>query len=132
MRAWRLVPEDGSGFTGWVDGAGQVVEATQPGVTTEELDKLAYTFAMDHGALPATLTVPGSVASWTMAHAAHGRLPLRRNLVDLVECSAVQYECPVDFASGCGRVGRCSGTNHPRTRRFRMISRRRHAKHHSP
>jgi gamma-glutamyltranspeptidase len=32
------------------------------------------------GALPATLTVPGAVASWTEAHAAYGRLPLRRCL----------------------------------------------------
>src|SRR3954462_5374267 len=28
------------------------------------------------GALPGTLTVPGSVASWGEAHAAYGRLPL--------------------------------------------------------
>jgi gamma-glutamyltranspeptidase/glutathione hydrolase len=32
------------------------------------------------GILPATLTVPGSVASWCEAHAAYGRLPLARNL----------------------------------------------------
>jgi gamma-glutamyltranspeptidase/glutathione hydrolase len=32
------------------------------------------------GPLPATLTVPGSVASWTEAHAAYGRLPLKRCL----------------------------------------------------
>jgi len=32
------------------------------------------------GILPATLTVPGAVASWCEAHAAHGRLPLARNL----------------------------------------------------
>ena len=32
------------------------------------------------GILPATLTVPGAVASWCEAHAAHGRLPLTRNL----------------------------------------------------
>jgi len=32
------------------------------------------------GILPATLTTPGSVASWGAAHAAHGRLPLPRCL----------------------------------------------------
>ena len=32
------------------------------------------------GILPATLTTPGSVASWGEAHAAHGRLPLARSL----------------------------------------------------
>ena len=31
----------------------------QPGVTTERIDKLAYDFAMDHGALPATLMYRG-------------------------------------------------------------------------
>src|SRR5262249_35044588 len=30
--------------------------------------------------LPGTLTVPGSVASWTLAHAAYGCLPLKRCL----------------------------------------------------
>ena len=32
------------------------------------------------GILSATLTVPGAVASWCEAHAAHGRLPFARNL----------------------------------------------------
>lgn len=32
------------------------------------------------GILPATVTTPGSVASWCAAHATHGRLPLLRNL----------------------------------------------------
>ena len=32
------------------------------------------------GVLPATLTTPGSVSSWVEAHAAYGRLPLRRCL----------------------------------------------------
>ncbi|MET3838084.1 gamma-glutamyltransferase [Bradyrhizobium sp. OAE829] len=32
------------------------------------------------GIVPATLTVPGAVASWAAAHEAHGRLPLRRVL----------------------------------------------------
>src|SRR5262249_26987265 len=38
------------------------------------------------GIVPATLTVPGAVASWTEAHRAHGRLPLARVLE-----SAVSY-----------------------------------------
>src|SRR5207237_2059171 len=32
------------------------------------------------GILPATVTTPGSVASWGEAHAAYGRLPLARSL----------------------------------------------------
>src|SRR5687768_3600685 len=37
------------------------------------------------GVLPATLTVPGSVASWCAAHAAYGRLPLARDLGAAIE-----------------------------------------------
>jgi len=36
-----------------------LMEATAPGVTTDHLDKLAYTFAMDHGAYPASLLYRG-------------------------------------------------------------------------
>ena len=36
-----------------------LVEAAQPGVTTEALDDLAFTFAMDHGAYPASLLYRG-------------------------------------------------------------------------
>jgi gamma-glutamyltranspeptidase len=36
------------------------------------------------GFLPATLTVPGSVASWCAAHEAYGRLPLARDLAAAV------------------------------------------------
>lgn len=37
------------------------------------------------GIVPATLTVPGAVATWCEAHAAHGRLPLARDLAAAVE-----------------------------------------------
>ncbi len=36
-----------------------LVAHVQPGVTTERIDKLVYDFAMDHGALPATLMYRG-------------------------------------------------------------------------
>ena len=36
------------------------------------------------GFLPATLTVPGAVASWCKAHAEHGRLPLSRDLASAI------------------------------------------------
>ena len=39
------------------------------------------------GVLPATLTVPGAVASWCAAHAGYGRLPLARDL-----------ECAIGYA----------------------------------
>jgi methionyl aminopeptidase len=36
-----------------------LVEAAQPGVTTEHLDRLAFEFGMDHGAYPASLFYRG-------------------------------------------------------------------------
>ncbi len=36
-----------------------LTEAVKPGVTTESLDKLVFTFAMDHGAYPASLDYRG-------------------------------------------------------------------------
>jgi gamma-glutamyltranspeptidase len=36
------------------------------------------------GVLPATLTVPGSVASWCAAHREYGRVPLARDLADAI------------------------------------------------
>ncbi|MDO8360834.1 MAG: M24 family metallopeptidase, partial [Devosia sp.] len=36
-----------------------LVDAVKPGVTTAALDKMAYDFAMDHGAIPATLFYKG-------------------------------------------------------------------------
>ena len=43
------------------------------------------------GILPATLTVPGSVASWCCAHDAYGRLPLKRNLAQAIEYAQNGY-----------------------------------------
>ena len=40
-----------------------LVEAVQPGVTTDALDQLAFEFAMDHGAYPATLFYRGYTKS---------------------------------------------------------------------
>ena len=48
-RAGRLVAET----------LDMLVEHVQPGVSTERLDKLVFDFAMDHGALPATLMYRG-------------------------------------------------------------------------
>lgn len=52
-RAGRLVAE----------GLDLLVEQVRPGVTTEALDKVAFEFAMDHGAYPATLFYRGYTKS---------------------------------------------------------------------
>jgi gamma-glutamyltranspeptidase/glutathione hydrolase len=39
------------------------------------------------GVLPATVTVPGAIASWTEAHGVYGRLPLARVLAPAIDCA---------------------------------------------
>jgi len=60
------------------------------------------------GFLPATLTVPGGVASWCAAHEEYGRLPLSRDLTAAIEYAREGY--PVT-----GRLARwiemCAGEN---------------------
>src|SRR5256884_2822341 len=60
------------------------------------------------GFLPATLTVPGAVASWCAAHEEYGRLPLSRDLAAAIEYAREGY--PVT-----GRLARwiemCAGEN---------------------
>jgi gamma-glutamyltranspeptidase len=60
----------------YIDGGGR---ATRSG-TLDAFARRGLTEVPVKGVLPATLTVPGAVASWTEAHAAYGRLPLSRCL----------------------------------------------------
>jgi gamma-glutamyltranspeptidase len=60
----------------YIDGGGRATSrGTIEAFRKRGLDEVPY-----RGVLPGTLTVPGSVASWGMAHAAYGRLPLKRCL----------------------------------------------------
>src|SRR5512140_2174783 len=60
----------------YLDGAGcAAASATIDSFRARGMEEIPF-----RGILPATLTVPGAVASWCEAHAAHGRLPLARNL----------------------------------------------------
>jgi gamma-glutamyltranspeptidase/glutathione hydrolase len=60
----------------YIDGGGR---ATATG-TVAAFEKRGLAEVPYRGPLPATLTVPGAVASWAEAHAAYGRLPLARCL----------------------------------------------------
>lgn len=46
VRAWKLEPVEGGGFSGWVDAQGRVVQATQPGGIT--IRRVAYEIAFDN------------------------------------------------------------------------------------
>jgi gamma-glutamyltranspeptidase/glutathione hydrolase len=60
----------------YIDGGGR---ATSLG-SIDALSRRGHAEVPYRGPLVGTLTVPGAVASWTMAHAAYGRLPLARCL----------------------------------------------------
>src|SRR5690349_8919816 len=60
----------------YIDGGGRATA----GGTIEAFARRGLAEVPVKGALPGTLTVPGSVASWSEAHAAYGRLPLARCL----------------------------------------------------
>jgi gamma-glutamyltranspeptidase/glutathione hydrolase len=80
----------------FLDGGGRAAAAASLGWFHERgLAEIPY-----RGPLPATLTVPGAVASWSQAHAAHGRRPLARDLQRAVEFARDGY--PVS-----ARVAQC-------------------------
>ncbi|HYD04710.1 MAG TPA: gamma-glutamyltransferase [Reyranella sp.] len=74
--AFWLIYDARTGQVRYVDGGGRATSGgTIEAFATRGLDEVPV-----KGVLPGTLTVPGSVASWTEAHAAYGRLPLSRCL----------------------------------------------------
>jgi gamma-glutamyltranspeptidase/glutathione hydrolase len=60
----------------YIDGGGRATS----GGTIDAFARRGLSEVPVKGVLPGTLTVPGSVASWSEAHAAYGRLPLARCL----------------------------------------------------
>src|SRR4051812_23087502 len=74
--AFWLIYDAATGQVRYIDGGGRAVF----GGTIEAFTKRGLSEVPYRGVLPGTLTVPGAVASWGMAHAAYGRLPLKRCL----------------------------------------------------
>ena len=64
----------------YIDGGGRAAARGTIGAFAQ----LGFAEVPHKGSLVGTLTVPGSVASWTMAHAAYGRLPLKRCLENAI------------------------------------------------
>jgi gamma-glutamyltranspeptidase/glutathione hydrolase len=76
--AFWLIYDAGSRKVSYLDGGGRAAKAATP----ERLhghSEIPY-----RGLIPATLTTPGSVASFVEAHARFGRLPLARLLQDAI------------------------------------------------
>lgn len=74
--AFWLIHEGASGAVRYLGGGGQAAASATP----EWFRARGHAEIPLKGILPATLTVPGAVASWAEAHARYGRLPLARCL----------------------------------------------------
>ncbi len=74
--AFWLIHDAATGAVRYLDGGGRATA----GASIEWFTSRGHTEVPLRGILPATLTTPGSVASWGEAHAAYGRLPLARCL----------------------------------------------------
>ena len=74
--AFWLIHDAKTGQVRYLDGGGRAAaSASIDWFKTRGHDEIPF-----RGVLPATLTTPGSVASWGEAHAAYGRLPMSRCL----------------------------------------------------
>lgn len=74
--AFWLIHDSRTRQVRYIDGGGRAAAGGTLGAFAKRgLEEVPY-----RGVLPGTLTVPGAVASWTEAHAAYGRLPLKRCL----------------------------------------------------
>jgi gamma-glutamyltranspeptidase len=74
--AFWLIHDGGSGAISYLSGGGKA----GTGASLAALEKRGLREIPLKGIIPATLTVPGGVASWIAAHEKHGRLPLPRVL----------------------------------------------------
>jgi gamma-glutamyltranspeptidase len=70
--AFWLIHDGGSGEISYLSGGGKA----GTGASLAALEKRGLREIPLKGIVPATLTVPGGVASWIAAHEKHGRLPL--------------------------------------------------------
>lgn len=74
--AFWLIHDGASGEVKYLNGGGK---AGSTGTLAALADRSVSEIPL-RGIIPATLTVPGAVASWTAAHASYGKLPLSRVL----------------------------------------------------
>jgi gamma-glutamyltranspeptidase/glutathione hydrolase len=74
--AFWLIHDGRTGKVRYVDGGGRAAA----NATISHLSEMGYDEIPLKGIVPATLTTPGAVASWSLAHADYGRLPMARVL----------------------------------------------------
>src|SRR5688572_3552067 len=81
----------------YIDGGGRAAA----GGTVEAFARRGLAEVPYRGVLPGTLTVPGAVASWGEAHAAYGRLPLKRCLESAIDYARHGFPVTARLAYWC-------------------------------
>jgi gamma-glutamyltranspeptidase len=79
--AFWLIHDGKSGRVRYLNGGGRAAASAELAwFDARKLDEVPF-----RGIVPATLTVPGAIASWTEAHAVYGRLPFGRLLESAID-----------------------------------------------
>src|SRR6185312_16044254 len=95
--AFWLIHDAKTGKVRYIDGGGRATS----GGTIAAFARRGLSEVPIKGVLPGTLTVPGAVASWTEAHAAHGRLPLARCLDSAIGYARDGFPVTARLATWC-------------------------------
>jgi gamma-glutamyltranspeptidase/glutathione hydrolase len=99
--AFWLIHDAATGAVRYIDGGGRATS----GATVDAFARRGLAEVPYRGPLVGTLTVPGSVASWTMAHAAYGRLPLARCLDAAIGYARDGFPMSARLVQWCQAVG---------------------------
>lgn len=93
--AFWLIHEGHSGAVKFLNGGGKAAaSASLTALRERGMSEIPL-----RGVVPATLTAPGAVASWTEAHRAHGRLPLARVLESAITYAREGFPITARLAS---------------------------------
>ncbi len=105
--AFWLIHDAATGAVRYLGGGGRAAErATIGWFAARGLDAIPMS-----GILPATVTVPGAVDTWCEAHAAHGRLPLARDLAAAVEYARDGFPATAQLAGFVGVAAELLGAS---------------------
>ena len=93
--AFWLIYDAGEKRVRYVNGGGRAAR----GASIEAFRSRSLRTVPLTGVLPATLSVPGSVAAWCVAHEGYGRLPLKRDLAQAVAYAQEGYPVTARLAN---------------------------------
>ena len=96
--AFWLIHDGGTGKVRYIDGGGRAAA----NATISRLSEMKCDHVPLKGIIPATLTTPGAVASWSLAHDDYGRLPMTRILEHAIGYAREGYPVTQRLANATG------------------------------